>query len=186
MIDKDKAAEKAAENGLDPVKAKEVVSMVQEARGFEKFLVHTSKRLVWLLTLHGCAWITASYVLAYLGREQIAESLSSTVCTVILGEMMTYLLTKTVENVFRYNPKFGGESSFPDDIVSRHTAMAQAQQVVAQAQAQTDMLYQESGSDDTGTSGFVDDIMSQADNLSTAAPDDPGEEPSYVDPSKLD
>ena len=36
-------------------------------------------------------------------KMQIAESLSSNVCTVVLGQMGMYLITKTLENCFKYN-----------------------------------------------------------------------------------
>lgn len=44
-------------------------------------------RLLWL----GCLWITLSYVLAFLGKDQIAESLSQTVATVIIATILGYL-----------------------------------------------------------------------------------------------
>lgn len=128
------------------------------AKGFERFMYNASKKLVWLLTINGCLWIWMSYLLALLGREQIAESLSSNVCTVILGELMTFLLTKTIENVFRYNPKFGGDSTFPDDIITRETATAQAQFAVAQAQAQAQSFVEpvEDAQDESTQNLYVD------------------------------
>ena len=44
-------------------------------------------RLLWF----GCLWITLSYVLAFLGKDQIAESLSQTVATVIIATILGYL-----------------------------------------------------------------------------------------------
>lgn len=44
-------------------------------------------RLLWL----GCIWITLSYVLAFMGAVQIAESLSSTVASVIIATILGYL-----------------------------------------------------------------------------------------------
>ena len=44
-------------------------------------------RLLWF----GCIWISLSYVLAFLGMEQIAESLSETVATVIIATILGYL-----------------------------------------------------------------------------------------------
>jgi len=68
----------------------------------------TSKKLVWFLIINAVVWIYCSYLLAWFGREQIAESLSSNVCTVIIGGILGYLGTSTLENVSKYNPKFGG------------------------------------------------------------------------------
>lgn len=68
----------------------------------------TSKQLIWIYTVFGVVWISLSYVLAFMGKEQIAESLSSTVCNVVIGTLGTYLITSTVENIFKYN-NFGGK-----------------------------------------------------------------------------
>lgn len=44
-------------------------------------------RLLWF----SCLWITFSYILAALGMVTIAESLSQTACTTIIGVMIGYL-----------------------------------------------------------------------------------------------
>lgn len=72
-----------------------------------KTLATTSKQLIWLFAINGVIWIWCSYVLAFLGKDQIAESLSSTVCQVIIGTVGAYLVTSTIENVFKFNT-FGG------------------------------------------------------------------------------
>ena len=78
-------------------------------------MMTTAKQIIWLLTINGILWVWCSYVLAWFDKIQIAESLSSNVCTVILGQTIGYLITKTVENVFRYNPRFGGDSTYFED-----------------------------------------------------------------------
>ncbi len=50
-----------------------------------------TKRWVSRLLWFGCIWITLSYVLAFIGSVQIAESLSSTVATVIISTILGYL-----------------------------------------------------------------------------------------------
>jgi len=50
-----------------------------------------TKRWVRNLLIMGCLWISASYILAYCGRDQIAESLSTTVATVIIATILGYL-----------------------------------------------------------------------------------------------
>ena len=45
----------------------------------------TMKKVVWICLGNGFAWIWCSYVLAYLGREQIAETLSSVAVKEIIG-----------------------------------------------------------------------------------------------------
>lgn len=81
----------------------------------------TSKQLIWLFSINSIAWVWCSYVLAFMGKDQIAESLSSNICTVIIGQLIVYFISKTVENIFRWNPKFGGQSEYPADQINNHT-----------------------------------------------------------------
>ena len=71
-------------------------------------LESTSKQLMWFITFNAIIWVYLSYLLAWFGKEQIAESLSTTVCSTILGAMITYLTTSTIQNISKYNPKVGG------------------------------------------------------------------------------
>ena len=80
-------------------------------------LMSTTKQLIWLFSINGILWIWCSYVLAFMGKLQIAETLSRNVCTIVIGQMGMYLVTKTVENVFRYNEKLGGRSTYTYDNV---------------------------------------------------------------------
>lgn len=72
-----------------------------------RFFNTTSKCLIWFYSINAAFWIWCSYILAWFGRVDIAESLSSNICTTCIGTLGIYLITKTVENVFRYN-NFGG------------------------------------------------------------------------------
>lgn len=86
-------------------------------------LCTTSKQLVWLFSINGILWIWCSYILAFMGRDQIAESLSSNVCTIVLGQIGMYLISKTVENIFKYN-NFGGaptSNTVQHNLVAHHT-----------------------------------------------------------------
>lgn len=56
-----------------------------------------------MFSINGVLWIWCSYVLAFMDKVQIAESLSSNVCTVVLGQIGFYLISKTTENIFKYN-----------------------------------------------------------------------------------
>ena len=80
-------------------------------------LKSSTKQLIWLFSINGILWIWCSYVLAFMDKLQIAETLSSNVCTIVIGQMGMYLVTKTVENVFRYNEKLGGRSTYTYDNV---------------------------------------------------------------------
>ena len=41
----------------------------------------TTKRIVWACLINGIGWVWCSYALAFLGRTEIAESLSRTAVT---------------------------------------------------------------------------------------------------------
>lgn len=58
--------------------------------------------VAWLL-LNGTIWIYLSYILAYLGRVEIAETLSKTVVVEILGVMAMYALKALFENLSKNN-----------------------------------------------------------------------------------
>ena len=63
----------------------------------------TTKRVVWLCLLNGIAWVWCSYLLAYLGRAEIAESLSQVAITEIIGVVLVYALKSLVENLSKNN-----------------------------------------------------------------------------------
>ena len=45
----------------------------------------TTKRALWFCLGNGVGWVWCSYILAYLGKESIAEKLSQTAVTEIVG-----------------------------------------------------------------------------------------------------
>ena len=53
----------------------------------ETFTKRWVSRLLWF----GCIWITLSYILAFFDKMQIAESLSTTVASVIIATILGYL-----------------------------------------------------------------------------------------------
>lgn len=89
-------------------------TMSEFRKRMQKSLATTSKQLIWFYAVLGAVWISLSYVLAFMGKDQIAESLSGTVCTVIIGSLVTYLVTSTTENIFKYNDFKGRLPSLPD------------------------------------------------------------------------
>ena len=62
-------------------------------------------RLLWL----GCIWITLSYILAFRGAVQIAESLSSTVVSVMIATILGYLCKSFFETREEEKLKFERE-----------------------------------------------------------------------------
>lgn len=63
----------------------------------------TSKRLAWFCLMNGVAWVWCSYLLAYLGRTQIAESLSKIAITEIIGVILVYCVKSLFENLSKNN-----------------------------------------------------------------------------------
>ena len=61
------------------------------------------KILVFIVVLHGLVCITLSYVLAFMGYSEIVESLSSTMVSEVIAPVTIYGITKTIENVSKYN-----------------------------------------------------------------------------------
>ena len=74
------------------------------------------KKVVWICLGNGFAWIWCSYVLAYLGREQIAETLSSVAVKEIIGVVLIYGLKALFENLSKNNSwPDKGNSTPPED-----------------------------------------------------------------------
>lgn len=63
----------------------------------------TSKRIVWICLINGFLWVWCSYLLAYLGREQIAETLSQVAITEIIGVVLVYCVKSLFENLSKHN-----------------------------------------------------------------------------------
>lgn len=63
----------------------------------------TSKCIVWVCLINGFAWVWCSYLLAYLGREQIAETLSQVAITEIIGVVLVYCVKSLFENLSKNN-----------------------------------------------------------------------------------
>lgn len=58
-----------------------------------------SKRITTFLLVNAVLWIWASYYLAWKDHAQIAQQLSQTACTTILGTIISNAVKSTVENV---------------------------------------------------------------------------------------
>lgn len=70
---------------------------------FKKFINSTTKFFIWWLMIEGTVWISCSYFLAFIGREQIAEALSQNVCQIVLGGLIAYVVSAAVSNIFQKN-----------------------------------------------------------------------------------
>ena len=63
----------------------------------------TMKLIVWLCLVNGIGWVWCSYLLAWCGRPEIAESLSQMAITEILGVVLTYAVKSLLENLSKHN-----------------------------------------------------------------------------------
>ena len=66
---------------------------------FDSFM----KILVFIVVIHGLVCISLSYILAFMGYNEVVESLSSTMVTEVIAPVTIYGITKTIENVSKYN-----------------------------------------------------------------------------------
>lgn len=68
-----------------------------------KEVMPTTKKIVWIALANGFAWVWCSYILAFLGKEQIAESLSQVAVTEIIGVVLVYCIKSLFENLSQNN-----------------------------------------------------------------------------------
>lgn len=67
---------------------------------YGKWLVTFSKKAVAVILSVSLIDLQLSYILAFLGKEQIAESLSSEIASVIIGVMIGYFMKALFETFF--------------------------------------------------------------------------------------
>lgn len=66
----------------------------------QKWLETFTKKAVAAILIFSLIDLQLSYVLAFMGKEQIAESLSSTIATTIIGVMLGYFMKALFETFF--------------------------------------------------------------------------------------
>ena len=81
----------------------------------EKKKATTMKVIVWICLLNGLAWVWCSYILAWMGREQIAESLSQVALTEIIGVVLVYAIKAAIEHLSKNNSWPDKHGSDPPD-----------------------------------------------------------------------
>lgn len=59
----------------------------------------TTKKVLWFCLINAVAWVWCSYILAFMGKYQIAESLSQTALTVIVATVLGYYAKSGTENL---------------------------------------------------------------------------------------
>ena len=94
-----------------------------------------TKRKVDLILNNAIIWIYLSYILAFTGKESIAENLSITVVKVIIYTFMSYSCKALFENVFKYgkffikgNP-YIGDNDTVDENTSTNTEVTDSEEI---------------------------------------------------------
>ena len=72
-------------------------------KGAREKRMETMKAVVWFCLCNGCGWVWCSYLLAYLGRAEIAQSLSQVALTEIVAVVLAYALKSLAENLSKHN-----------------------------------------------------------------------------------
>lgn len=72
-------------------------------KGAREKRMETMKAVVWFCLVNGCGWVWCSYLLAYLGRSEIAQSLSQVALTEIVAVVLAYALKSLFENLSKNN-----------------------------------------------------------------------------------
>lgn len=60
------------------------------------------KRIMTIVILNALGWIWCSYILAWFGREQIADDLSKTALSTIFSVVIAYAAKSTAENISKH------------------------------------------------------------------------------------
>lgn len=88
--------------GIERCRAKTNTEEEKQSKRLQMFDTFM-KVVTFMIVFHGLTMVTLSYILAFMDKIQIAESLSQTVVTEIIAPFTVYGITKTVENVSKYN-----------------------------------------------------------------------------------
>lgn len=84
-------------------------------KSYRKWLRTFSKRAVAIILAVSLIDLQLSYVLAFMGKEQIAETLSSEIASVIIGVMLGYFMKALFETFFEKREERLNRSSSIDE-----------------------------------------------------------------------
>lgn len=82
---------------------------------YKKWLQTFSKRAVAIILAVSLIDLQLSYVLAFIGKDQIAESLSSEIASVIVGVMVGYFMKALFETFFEKREERLNKTSQTDE-----------------------------------------------------------------------
>ena len=69
----------------------------------KKKTINFIKIITIIIISHGLICITMSYILAWMGKTDVLETLSGVLASEIVAPVITYGTTKTIENIFEKN-----------------------------------------------------------------------------------
>lgn len=114
---------------------KKIKSWWQDLKKKKELEYH--KRLLNFIIINSIGMMWMSYILAWFGREDIAESLSNTVASSIVAVVIPYLITKTIENVSKYGSR-----------INRTTKEFDGLENIKQARMTDELVYDEQNPED--------------------------------------
>lgn len=72
----------------------------KKEKSYKKWLQTFTKKAVAAILFFSILDLQLSYILAFMGKDQIAESLSSTIASTVIGVMIGYFLKSLFETFF--------------------------------------------------------------------------------------
>ena len=100
-----------------------------------KFETYT-KRLVGLIVMAGVVDLQLTYVLAFMGKDQIVESLSGQICATILGTALVYMIRAYFDTkAEKQNDKPRIDKMFANDIINKVQEIVDASNIPVQQDA---------------------------------------------------
>lgn len=79
--------------------------MKKNSKKYSEWFVTFTKKAVTAILIFSIIDLQLSYVLAFMGKDQIAESLSSNIATTIIGVMIGYFFKSLFETFFEEREK---------------------------------------------------------------------------------
>ena len=127
-----------------------------------KFETYT-KRLVGLIVMAGVVDLQLTYVLAFMGKDQIVESLSGQICATILGTALVYMIRAYFDTkAEKQNDKPRIDKMFANDIINKVQEIVDASNIPVQQDAISEAIPKE-----------IRDVIDNEDDIDDSEDDSP-------------
>ncbi|MBO5969807.1 MAG: hypothetical protein J6S14_15045 [Clostridia bacterium] len=93
------------------------VKILRKRRKALQRKIEFSKVVMMIVLVNGMLMMWCSYVLAWFDKIAIAETLSATITDVIVGSVLGYLGTKTIENISKYGSRLNGTTKEQEQVI---------------------------------------------------------------------